>query len=102
MTFRCERLLNFREFRGGVGVALFVAEVGEEVELERLREASRGAEGDVDVAMEHLHDVGTRGVHAFRELGLRHPQLLHPKENAAQKQRADFICGIHRGVLYHI
>lgn len=59
MTFRCERILNFREFRGGVEVALFVAEVGEEVELEGLREAGCGTEGDVDVSVEHLHDVGT-------------------------------------------
>ena len=69
-------------------------ELGEEVHLQGAGELRRRAEGYVDVLVKHLRDVWTRHLHALRKLRLRHPQILHPKKNAAEERRTDFIyCG---------
>ena len=72
-------------------------EFGGEVHLECARELCRSAEGEVDVLAEHLGDVGTRDLHALREVGLGEPKLLHAQKNLPQECRADVIDGGHRG-----
>ena len=74
---------------------LLRTELGEEVHLQGAGELRRRSEGYVDVLMEHLRDVRTRHLHALRKLRLRHPQLLHPEQNAAEERRTDFIYCIH-------
>ena len=70
-------------------------QIGKEVHLEGVGELRRRSEGNVDVLMEHLRDVRTRHFHALRKLRLRHPQLLHPEQNAAEERGTDFIYCIH-------
>ncbi len=73
---------------------LLRTQLREEVHLEGIRQLGRRAKGEVDVLAQHLGDVWTRDVHPRRELRLRHPKLLHPKQNAAKECRTDFIyCG---------
>ena len=72
-------------------------EFGGEVHLECARELGRRAEGEVDVLVQHLRDVGTRDLHALREVGLGEPELLHAQKNLTQERRADVIDGGHRG-----
>ena len=70
------------------------AQIGEEVHLQRIRQLCRGPEREVDVAREDLCYIRARHLHAPRELCLRHPQLLHPEQNAAKERRTNFIyCG---------
>ena len=58
-------------------------EFGGEVHLECARELCRRAEGEVDVLVQHLRDVGTRDLHPLREVSLGDAQLLHAQENLA-------------------
>ena len=58
-------------------------EFGGEVHLECTRELCRRAKREVYVLAEHLGDVGTRDLHALREVGLGEPELLHAQENLA-------------------
>ena len=58
-------------------------EFGGEVHLERAGELGRSAEREVYVLAEHLGDVGTRDLHALREVGLGDAQLLHAQKNLA-------------------
>ena len=74
---------------------LLRAQIGEEVHLQGAGELRRRAEGNVDVQVEHLRDVRTRHLHALSKLRLRHSQLLHPEQNAAEERRTDFIYCIH-------
>ena len=74
-----------------------LAEVGEEVHLQRAGELGRSAEGEVDVLAQHLGDVGARHLHALGEVGLGEPQLLHAQEDLAQECRADMVDCSHRG-----
>ena len=60
-------------------------ELREEVELESLGEANRRREGDVDLAVQCLTDIGARGLHPRGEFRLRDAQLLHPKKYALQE-----------------
>ena len=71
---------------GGVALARCgLDEQREEVELEGFGEAGCGGEGDVDVSVQNLDHIRTRGVHALRQLCLRDAQLLHSLKDAAQK-----------------
>ena len=45
--------------------------------------------------MKHLRDVRTRHLHTLRKLRLRHPELLHPQQNAPKECRTDFINRLH-------
>ena len=72
-------------------------EFGGEVHLECARKLCRRAEGEVDVLVQHLRVVGTRDLHALREVGLGEPELLHAQKNLTQERRADVIDGGHRG-----
>ena len=73
---------------------LLRTQIGEEVHLQGAGELRRRAEGNVDVLMEHLGDVRTRHLHPLRKLRLRHAELLHPEQNAAEERRTNFIyCG---------
>ena len=67
----------------------------EEVQLERMCELGRRPEGYVDVAREHLRDVRTRNIHAFRERRLRKAQILHPKNQLSQKRRTYPVYRFH-------
>ena len=71
-------------------------EFGDEVHLESASELGRSAEGEVDVLAEHLGDVGTRDLHALREVGLGDAQLLHAQENLAQECRAYMVDCLQR------
>ena len=69
-------------------------QIGKEVHLQCGGQLRRRSEGNVDVLVKHLGDVRTRHLHALRKLRLRHPQLLHPEQNAAKERRTNFIyCG---------
>ena len=68
-----------------MGIAVLIPKVGEEVEREGLGEAGCGAEGDVDVSVQNLHNVRARRVHALRQFCLRDAQLLHSLKDATQK-----------------
>ena len=72
-------------------------EFGDEVHLECASKLGRRAKGEVYVLAEHLGDVGTRDLHALREVGLGEPKLLHAQKNLSQECRADMIDGGHRG-----
>ena len=75
----------------GGGAVFPLPELGEEVHLQRIRQLCRGPEREVDVAREDLGYIRARHLHALRELCLRHPQLLHPEQNAAKERRTNFI-----------
>ena len=66
-------------------------EFGDEVHLECASKLGRRAKGEVYVLAEHLGDVGTRDLHALREVGLGEPELLHAQKNLSQERRADVI-----------
>ena len=70
---------------------LLRAKLGEEVHLECASKLGRRAEGKVDVLVQHLRDVGTRDLHALREVGLGEPELLHAQKNLTQEGRADMV-----------
>ena len=70
-------------------------EFGDEVHLECAGELGRSAEGEVYVLAEHLGDVGTRDLHALREVGLGEPELLHAQKTLTQERRADMIDCLH-------
>ena len=74
---------------------LLRTELGEEVHLQCGGQLCRRSEGNVDVLVKHLGDVRTRHLHALRKLRLRHPQLLHPEQNAAKERRTNFINRLH-------
>ena len=68
-----------------------------EIHFQRLREPPRGAEGDVDVAVEHLRHVGARHVQAARKRRLVQPQRLHLQEDGPEELRKDSVGGGHGG-----
>ncbi len=70
---------------------LLRTELGEEIHLQGAGELRRRAEGYVDVLVKHLRDVRTRHLHALSKLRLRHAELLHPEQNAAEERRTNFI-----------
>ena len=70
-------------------------EFGGEVHLERAGELGRGAEGEVDVLVQHLRDVRARDLHALSEVGLGDAKLLHAEKNLPQEGRADMVYGFH-------
>ena len=72
-------------------VPLLRAEFGEEVHLERFREPRGCAEGEVDVLVQHFRNIRTRHLHALGKLGLRHAQLLHAAEYAAEERGANMV-----------
>ena len=73
---------------------LLRTELGEEVHLQCGGQFRRRSEGYVDVLVKHLRDVRTRHLHALSKLRLRHAELLHPEQNAAEERGTDFIyCG---------
>ena len=76
------RIMQWMEFR-------------REIHLQRPRELGRRAEGEVDVLAQHLGDVGTRHLHAIRELGLGNAKLLHAQENLPQEHRTDMVNDLH-------
>ena len=45
--------------------------------------------------MEYPRDVRTRHLHPLSKLRLRHSQLLHPEQNAAEERGTDFINRLH-------
>ena len=77
--------LHIRQISGQSTTVLREMEFGGEVHLECARELGRSAEGEVDVLAEHLGDVGTRDLHALREVGLGEPKLLHAQEDLPQE-----------------
>ena len=79
----------------GFDNATLFPQLGEEVHFEGAGELRRRAEGDVDVALQHLRDVRARDVHPLRERGLIQPQLLHPLQHLPEEERADSIDAAH-------
>ena len=66
-------------------------ELGEEVHLQCGGQFRRRAEGYVDVLVQYLRDVRTRHLHALSKLRLRHAELLHPEQNAAEERGTDSV-----------
>ena len=66
-------------------------QTGNEVHFESTGQFRRRAEGEVHVLPQHLRDVRLRDLHALRQLGLVHAQLLHPAEDAAEERRCDMV-----------
>ena len=66
-------------------------QTGNEIHFERVRQFRRRAEREVHVLPQHLRDVWLRDLHALRQLGLVHAELLHPAKNAAEKRRANMV-----------
>ena len=88
--------LHIRQISGQSTTVLRGMEFGDEVHLECARELCRRAEGEVDVLAEHLGDVGTRDLHALREVGLGEPELLHAQKNLTQEGRAYMVDCLQR------
>ena len=53
--------------------------------MESPGEAGGRGERDVDLAVQRLADIGTRGLHPRGEFTLRDAQLLHPKKQTLQE-----------------
>ena len=83
--------LHIRQISGQSTMVLRGMEFGGEVHLECASKLGRRAKGEVYVLAEHLGDVGTRDLHALREVGLGDAQLLHAQKNLSQERRADMI-----------
>ena len=94
-AFLCSCLCAYYTIFGNFWVTLLRTELLEEVHLQGSGELRRRSEGYVDVLVKHLRDVRTRHLHALRKLSLRHSQLLHPQQNAAE-EGTDQVIGSFR------
>ena len=68
---------------------------GEEIHLQRLGEALRRAERDVDIAGEELGHIWSGYIHALGKLSLRKPEPLHLDDAAAQERAYKVVCRLH-------